>query len=184
MSVRIIVSEIALEALLIYHGRDQEHSRRVTSALQGLAEDGRDRQVLRLSGSPRPIWTESLDENTVIYFTFGHGAGTLELRIALIGPPPADSRFDLGRVLHAAGDVPYHEIPDVIRLDERQTTAAGRSSLTGYSMRMLPCRITWRHPMTPFSRPFPTRRRTPMTCMAVVTGSSPGSDRLRSFPSA
>jgi hypothetical protein len=121
--VRIVVSEIALEALLVYNSQDPEHSQRVRHALQALAEDGHARQVLKLSGSPRPIWTQPLDQNTVIYFTYGQGTDTLELRIALIGPPATDSKSDLRRVLYAAGDVSYQDIPDSIRMDEHRAAS-------------------------------------------------------------
>ena len=121
--MRIVVSEIALEALLIYSSQDPEHSQRVGHTLHALAEDGHDRHVLKLSGSPRPIWTQPLDQNTVIYFTYGHGTDALELRIALIGPPATDPKSDLRRVLYAAGDVPYQEIPDSIRMDEHRTAS-------------------------------------------------------------
>ena len=124
MAVRIVVSETALEALLAYSGQGPEHSRLVTSTLDALVEEGHDRQVLKLSGSPRPIWTHPLDENKVIYFTYGHGADTLELRIAFVGPFPSDPESDLRHVLVTAGDVPYHEIPDKIRMNDRRTATA------------------------------------------------------------
>ncbi len=122
--MRTIVSEIALEALLHYNDRGPEYSERVSSALRALAEDNHDRQVLRVSGSPRPIWIHPLDDDLVIYFTYGQGADSLELRITFIGSSPSDSEFDLGRALRASGDVPYHEIPDSIRLYEHRAAAA------------------------------------------------------------
>jgi AAA domain len=122
--VRIVVSETALESLLAYSGQGPEHSRLVTSTLDALVEEGHDRQVLKLSGSPRPIWTHPLDENKVIYFTYGHGADTLELRIAFVGPSPSDPESDLRHVLVTAGDVPYHEIPDKIWMNDRRTATS------------------------------------------------------------
>ena len=124
MAVRIVVSETALESLLAYSGQGPEHSRLVTSTLGALVEEGHDRQVLKLNGSPRPIWTHPLDENKVIFFTYGHGADTLELRIAFIGPSPSNPESDLRHVLVTAGDVPYHEIPDRIWMNDRRTATA------------------------------------------------------------
>ena len=124
MAVRIVVSETALESLLAYSGQEPEHSRLVTSALDALIEEGHDRQVLKLSGSPRPIWTHPLDKSKVIYFTYGHGADTLELRIVFVGSSPSDPESDLRHVLVTAGDVPYHEIPDKIWMNDRRTATA------------------------------------------------------------
>jgi tetratricopeptide (TPR) repeat protein len=121
--VRVVVSEAALETLLTYNDQSPEHAHRVRSLFGALEEEGHDREVLKLSGAPRPIWTQPLDGNTVIYFTHGRGASVPELRIALVGPPPSDPRADLKRLLYAAGDVPYHEIPQSIRMEEQQTVA-------------------------------------------------------------
>jgi UvrD/REP helicase N-terminal domain len=124
MAVRIVVSEVALEALLAYNNQGPEHSQRIRSTLGALEEDGCDRQVLRLNCSPRPVWTHPLDENLVIYFTHGHGADALELRIVHLGPPHSDPKADLRDIVYTAGDLPYHEIPDNIRMEERQTATA------------------------------------------------------------
>ena len=124
MTVRIVVSEVALEALLAYKDQSPEHSRRIRSMLGVLEEDRYDRQVLRLSCSPRPVWTHPLDENLIIYFIHGHGADAPELRVVHVGPPHSDSNAELRRIVYAAGDLPYHEIPDNIRMEERQRATA------------------------------------------------------------
>ena len=121
--MRIVISEVALEALLAYNDQNPEHPRRIRSALGALKEDRYDRNVLRLSCSPRPVWTHPLDENLVIYFTHGHGADSPELRIVHVGPSYPDPKADLGRIVYLAGDLPYQEIPDNIWLEERQRAA-------------------------------------------------------------
>jgi hypothetical protein len=118
--VRIVISEVALEALLAYKDQSPEHSKRVRSTLGALEEDRYDRQVLRLNCSPRPVWTHLLDEDLVVYFIHGNGANAAELRIVHVGPPHSDSSAELRRIVYAAGDLPYHEIPNNIRMDERQ----------------------------------------------------------------
>jgi tetratricopeptide (TPR) repeat protein len=121
-SVKIIVSEPALEQLLAYMRGSAENAERVEETLTALRQGRLKCKIWKLSWGHHAVWSHALDGEHFLYFVHGTGKGSGELRLAIFGQPIPHNSSAYRHLLHMAGEAAYFELPREIRLlEERET---------------------------------------------------------------
>lgn len=117
----IVISEFALTQLKTINSQSRDIQNLVHNTIQSILRRDLAFELLHIKGYLRPIWRHEIDNEYVIYYTFGKGKEREELRIAYLGGHFDHNKETLGKLLVLAGETSYGALSDEICINELLT---------------------------------------------------------------
>ena len=117
---QIIISEAALERLLLFTGKSRKNSTLVNEVLEKLRNKGVKSEVMMITGLNRPVWHLKIDSSNSLYFTIGKGAEGQEVRIFYFGQILKEGSVSLKELSLSSGESPFYDLNQEIQLIDKR----------------------------------------------------------------